>query len=214
MQVNYSAHCFLKCTIFQSFLYLSAKSPLHFESILKFHLVFNVIHITNPMSIACGADGKCPYVYECINRVCVHDGIFPLSVYTSFVYILLPFGLMLTNVGGLSAGSLKVPILMDLLNYPVNQATTLSYAIVTGASMANFILLIPKRHPSKDTSLVDYNIVLLLIPCVCLGSTLGVILVAIIPLLYQDIILFIVLLLFFIYFINKVRLFGKEEKVQ
>ncbi len=135
----------------------------------------------------------------------MHEGIFPLSVYTMFVYILLPFCVMLSNVGGLSAGIYKVPILMDLLNYPVNDATFISYPIVTGASMANFIQLIPKRHPVLPTSLVDYNIVLILIPCVSFGTTLGAILVSVIPLLYQDVILIIVFILFTIYFAQKVR---------
>lgn len=92
---------------------------------------------------------------------------------------------------------------MDLLNYPVNIATTLSYPIVTGASLGNFIQLIPKRNPYTDTSLVDYNLVLILIPCVIFGSTLGVIIVQFIPLLYQDIILLVVFILFTIFFIKQ-----------
>lgn len=157
------------------------------------------------MSISCSSGTSCPFLYECLNSKCVHEGLFPLSIYTGFVYFLLPFGAMLCNVGGLSAGIYKVPILMDMLNYPVNTATILSYPIVTGTALANFILLIPKRHPSIDTSLVDFHIVLVLIPCVCFGSTLGVIVVELIPQLYQDIILFIVFILFTIFFFNKYR---------
>lgn len=94
---------------------------------------------------------------------------------------------------------------MDMLNYPVNQATYLSYPIVTGASLANFILLIPKRHPSYPTSLVDFNIVLILIPCVIFGSTLGAILVSVIPLLYQDLILIVAFIFFTVFFAEKFR---------
>lgn len=47
---------------------------------------------------------------------------------------------------------------------------------------------------------MDYHIVLILIPCVCFGTTLGVIAVEIIPQLYQDIILFVVFVLFSVYF--------------
>ena len=157
------------------------------------------------MSISCASGESCPFLFQCINKSCIHDKIFPLSVYTMFVYIVLPFCVMLSNVGGLSAGIYKVPLLMDLLNYPVNKATFISFPIVTGASLANFILLIPKRHPILPTSLVDYHIVLILIPCVSFGTTLGAILVSIIPLLYQDIILIVVFILFTIYFGQKVR---------
>lgn len=72
------------------------------------------------MSITCGPDKSCPFLYECIHSKCSHDGILPLTPYTGVVYFLLPFCVMLCNVGGLSAGLFKVPILMDLLNYPVN----------------------------------------------------------------------------------------------
>ena len=166
------------------------------------------------MSLRCGSDGSCPYVFSCVAEICVHDPIFPLTVYSSFCYILLVFGVMLSNVGGLSAGLFKVPILMDLLNYPVNVATDISYPIVTGASLANFIQLIPKRHPTRPTSLVDYNIVLLLIPCVSFGSTLGSILVKFIPLLYQDIILFLMFVLLTVFFALKAKNFKPEESVK
>jgi uncharacterized membrane protein YfcA len=157
------------------------------------------------MSIACSPERSCPFLYECISSKCVHDGLFPLTAYTGTIYFLLPFCVMLCNVGGLSAGLFKVPILMDLLNYPVNEATILSYPIVTGTALGNYLMLIPKRHPTRDTSLVDYHIVLILIPCVCFGTTLGVIAVETIPQLYQDILLFVVFVLFSVYFGFKYR---------
>ena len=101
------------------------------------------------MSLRCESDGNCPYIFSCIAGICVHDPVFPLTVYSSFCYILLVFGVMLSNVGGLSAGVFKVPILMDMLNYPVNVATQMSYPIVTGASLANFIQLCSQHHPPQ-----------------------------------------------------------------
>jgi uncharacterized membrane protein YfcA len=166
------------------------------------------------MSINCTSDGACPYVFHCVDEICTHNGIFPLTVYSSFVYLLLVFGVMLSNVGGLSAGIYKVPILMDMLNYPVNVATALSYPIVTGASLANFIQLIPKKHPTRATSLVDYNIVLLLIPGVSFGSTLGAIVVRFIPLLYQDVILFVVFIFLTLFFFLKTKNFKLEGEDQ
>jgi hypothetical protein len=84
---------------------------------------------------------------------------------------------MLVNIAGVSPGDYKVPILMDVLDYTVSDATTLTYPMVTGAGLGNLLQLIPKRNPYKDTSLIDYNIVLILIPSVIYGTTLGVIIV-------------------------------------
>lgn len=108
-------------------------------------------------------------------------------------------------MGGLSAGVYKIPILMDMLNYPVGQATYLSYPVVTGASLANFILLVPQRHTSQPTSLVDYNIVLILIPAVIFGSTLGALIVKFIPIMIQDCLLIVVFILFTIFFAKKAK---------
>lgn len=157
------------------------------------------------MSLSCVTVADCPFLYDCIALECVHKPIFPLSVYTGFVYFLLTIGVMLTNVGGVSAGIYKIPILMDMLNYSVDQANYLSYPIVTGASLANFILLIPKRHQTRCTSLVDYNLVLILIPSVIFGSTIGVIVVKLIPIIYQDSLLIIIFVLFTIFFVKEIR---------
>lgn len=157
------------------------------------------------MSISCVSSESCPFLFDCVQQVCVHRSIFPLSAYTGFVYLLLSLGVMLSNVGGLSAGVYKIPILMDMLNYPVGQATYLSYPVVTGASLANFILLVPQRHTSQPTSLVDYNIVLILIPAVIFGSTLGALIVKFIPIMIQDCLLIVVFILFTIFFAKKAK---------
>lgn len=62
---------------------------------------------------------------------------------------------------------------MDLLNYQENEATTIAYPLITGTALYNFIDLIFKRHPTKNTTLVDYNIVLIIIPNILFGSTIG-----------------------------------------
>jgi uncharacterized membrane protein YfcA len=155
--------------------------------------------------LKCTQTSDCPFLFDCLNDICVHDNIFPVSVYTMFVYLLLPFGIMLTNVGGLSAGIFKVPILMDLLNYTVSKAATLTYPIVSGASLFNLTMLIPKRNPTKDTSLVDFNIVLILLPSVIFSTTLGVIIVRFIPQLYQDLLGIAIFTSFAVFFFNKYR---------
>ena len=67
--------------------------------------------------LLCRSDGTCPFLYTCQQTLCVHNPLLPPTVYTTFIYLLIPILLSLANVGGLSGGFLKVPILMDLLNY-------------------------------------------------------------------------------------------------
>ena len=85
----------------------------------------------------------------------------------------MPFASAICNTSGNSWGQFKVLLLMDALNYSEAAATTLSYPLILGTALYNFINLIMRRHPSRNTSLVDYNIVSILIPNVLYGSTVG-----------------------------------------
>lgn len=68
--------------------------------------------------------------------------MFPLRIYPVFVYLLIPFLITLCNIGGLSAGILKILILMVMLNYPTAEATHLVYPIIAGGAFANLLMLI------------------------------------------------------------------------
>ena len=90
------------------------------------------------------------------------------------VYLLLPLVAVVCNLGGLSIGAFKIILFMDMLNYPVSEATNYAYVAITGASLANLLNLVNKRHPKQESSLVDYQVVILLVPGLLLGTNLGV----------------------------------------
>lgn len=93
-------------------------------------------------------------------------------------------------------GIFNVLILMNLLRYDVDVASVFIQPMVSGTALPNFFNIILKRHPRKNSSLVDYNIVYILIPCCLLGSTLGAFIENFIPQIVQD----ILVVLFFAYF--------------
>lgn len=47
--------------------------------------------------------------------------------------------------------------------------------MVVGSALPNFISVILKQHPNGKTSLVNYPLLEVIIPCSLLGSTLGAI---------------------------------------
>ena len=53
-----------------------------------------------------------------------------------------------------------------------------------GCNLINFFLLIPQRNPEEDKPLIDYQIALVLLPTVILGTDLGSTLNLYIPDLY------------------------------
>ena len=71
---------------------------------------------------------------------------------------------------------------------------------MTGTALFNFFDLIFKRHPTKNTTLIDYNVVLLLIPNIILGSTIGALVNNFIPPIVADSILIVLMILFSIKF--------------
>ena len=82
-----------------------------------------------------------------------------------------------------------------------------------GGGLANFFLLVPQRHPTEERPVVDYNLVNVLLPCVVVGTTIGVIGNLLIPELANDI-LIIVLFTFITYlFIQKYRDYLLQVKI-
>ncbi len=95
--------------------------------------------------------------------------------------LLIPLGCGLVNIVGKSMGLFKVMLMMNLLRYDASQSTTLIQPMVAGSALPNVISVIFKRHPFRNTSLIDFDIILVTIPCNLLGSTLGSFIEKLIP---------------------------------
>lgn len=159
------------------------------------------------MPISCASLSDCPVMYVCTsNLVCQHEPVLPLHVFSGFIYfVLMPIGVAICNVGGLSSAALRLPILMGFLNFPLSQAGPFSQGIAVGASLANFILLLPKRHPVRDTSLVDFLVVFIQMPPLVFGIVIGLLLSKFTPLLYRDIVMIGAFMFFAVFFFQKWR---------
>lgn len=102
---------------------------------------------------------------------------------------------------------------MDLLNYTESAATTICYPLIVGTALFNFIILIFKRHPTKNTSAVDYNIIMIIIPNILYGSTIGALVNKFIPPIVADSIIIVILGLFSVKFFLRFYNFYKQGKL-
>jgi uncharacterized membrane protein YfcA len=102
-------------------------------------------------------------------------------------------------------GMFKVVILMNLLRYNVEDATAIIQAIVIGAAIPNFIQLIMVKHPKGNTSLVNYNLILIFIPCCLYGSTLGSLMESFLPEFVQELMIIVMFTFFTVSFLKKIR---------
>jgi uncharacterized membrane protein YfcA len=85
--------------------------------------------------------------------------------------------------------------------------------MVVGTAFPNFISIILKKHPNGLTSLVNYKLLALIIPCCLLGSVVGSLAQTLIPKIAQFSFLVIIYSFFVYTFIQKLRNI-KDPKVQ
>lgn len=163
------------------------------------------------VSISC-VDNHCPYQYYCdvAKLDCIHNPVFPPTLYPIIIYCLFPFASAICNTSGNSFGEFKVLFLMDLLDYTESGATVITYPLTVGTALFNFITLIFRRHPTNPTSLVDFNIVMIIIPSVLYGSTIGAIVNKYIPPIIADSLIIFILAAFSIKFFLRFLNFRKE----
>ncbi|CAD8077334.1 unnamed protein product [Paramecium primaurelia] len=159
----------------------------------------------------CPESLNCGYLNKCIDGMCIHNPIFPMTLYTAIVYFICPILLGLGMTGGLGGGVLKGPILLMMLDYEQSYATQLSYCLMFGGCVINTFLLMKKSHPyDQKRPLVNYNLVVILNCSIALGSYLGsilnVFLAPIIETIFQQLFLIIVIP----FLLNK----AKKEKLR
>jgi uncharacterized membrane protein YfcA len=99
---------------------------------------------------------------------------------------------------------------MDLLDYTESAATVVTYPLTVGTALFNFFTLLPRRHPNKDTSVVDFNIVMIIIPSVLFGSTMGALVNKFIPPIIADVLIIFILGAFSVKFFLRYYNFRKQ----
>jgi hypothetical protein len=96
-------------------------------------------------TLICEDSEQCPGLYYCIDGICQHKYLFPLSTREIISTILLMILSGLANAGGLGGGALLSPILLIGFDYEANKSIMIIYSIVFGGAMGNFLNLAFKR---------------------------------------------------------------------
>ena len=79
----------------------------------------------------------------------------------------------LFNATGIGGGSLFVAYLMSVLKYETKTAIGMSYAILFGGSLAKTSFSVRLRNDESNKPLINYNVALILIPAMLVGSIIG-----------------------------------------
>ena len=124
---------------------------------------------------------------------CKHKTIFPIYPREFMGIIVIPLVLALANVGGVGGGGLVIPIIMALFMFTTKEAIAISGFTILCGSVARFIITVDQKHPEKDATVIDYGIVIVMMPLVLVGSFVGVLVNLTLPGLVLSLMLTIIL---------------------
>lgn len=83
---------------------------------------------------------------------------------------------------------------MLLLNFSPEKSSNLAYASMVGSGLVNLILVTPLRHPTLNKPLLDYNLMLTMLPSLIVGTVFGDVFYYFLPELFGIIIMLLILL--------------------
>ena len=87
----------------------------------------------------------------------------------------------LSTMGGIGGGGVVVPLLQIFYNFELKEATTLSGFSIVMCQLMRFVYNFKNKHPQKDAIVIDYNLAMIMLPTVMMGSFIGVLINKIFP---------------------------------
>ena len=184
---------------------------------LVFISLISTVLSTSPDD-GCLVDAECDPPYEVCNvekGFCEHKSIFPVEALEFFGIIVLGVIMALCNAAGIGGGGIVIPICLILFRFDTTHSIALSNVNIFMASLTRFILNFRSKHPLKDAVVVNYEIVLIMLPGTLLGALIGVQINSILP----DIVILVLLtfLLFYMGYkslVSGVKMFKEENKLK
>ena len=124
----------------------------------------------------CATDNDCGInqFLQCNQNICTHKPIFPIlpiEIEGTFITIFLLTLAVLAGVGG---GGIVVPMLMSYYMVGMKEAIVISGFTIVIGSITRFVSILKTKHPEKDAVLIEYGLTNVMLPCVLIGSNLGV----------------------------------------
>jgi uncharacterized membrane protein YfcA len=117
-------------------------------------------------------------------------------------------------VGGIGGGGLTIPLLMSFWGFNTKESIAISGFQAFVGAVVRYFYSFNSRHPEKDSTHIDYGIVIVMLPLVILGSFIGVIVNIIMPPIVLSIMLTLLLVVLTIQAaFSAVSLYRKESAV-
>lgn len=147
-----------------------------YQNIFLIFLLLTYVSSSPNTIDGCTTNEDCAELNECnlTSMKCVHKRFFPITFTEIIGLICIVFGSALSNAGGIGGGGLLIPILLVLLKFYTHEAIPISKLMIFTGALTSFCLGFRQRHPNRNSITIDYNIPLLLVPLLLLGTMVGV----------------------------------------
>ena len=137
------------------------------------------------MHVPCNNDNDCnpPQIFcHSETRLCEHKPVFPIYEKELLGIILIPLLLGAFSIAGLGGGGIIIPFSMIFFVFDTKDAIAISNFAIFTCSITRYIYTFDKMHPEKkEYVLIDYNIAIIMLPTVMMGSLIGVYLNIMLP---------------------------------
>jgi uncharacterized membrane protein YfcA len=138
-------------------------------------ILINILNFLS-LSFACSSDSDCPNLNICSSDDCVHKSLYPPAAEEIIGTILIVILGALANAGGLGGGIFMIPLLILMFFFTTHEAVPLSSIFVFGGSLIAFGLRFKQKHPTRYRPVIFYEMIMVLISPLLVGTTLGVLL--------------------------------------
>ena len=152
---------------------------------MKFKLLLLLIIITTILSIKtqrkCRKDSECQAQYSCFRQKCILMTLFPMNYKKILGSVILFIVVSLSAACGMGGGSITVPIVLGLFEYDIRTSIMVSYLIICGGALGSFCKTCRVKNEITGFPLVLYDLILISLPMLIIGSYYGVFLNKIFP---------------------------------
>ncbi len=80
----------------------------------------------------------------------------------------------MANVGGVGGGGMTVPLVSICWGFQTKNSIAISGTTIFLGAVVRYFYTLNKKHPEKKATLIDFGIVIVMLPLVIVGSATGV----------------------------------------
>lgn len=154
----------------------------------------------------------CPRLHYCEQGQCTHKSLANPQALEILCYCFVFILSGIACASGVGASYTLAPIIVMLSAYSANAAIRIVYCLIFGGMVAAFLIKCSKRDPETKMPLIQYELCLVCLPIMVLGTTYGVLLNIILAPLVIAICLIITMIVSLIRIQRKIKLLREQEK--